>query len=115
MIIRGRLLGKTVADRMGAVVGRVEDTYPFDGGEPEFAVVRTGRFGQRHMVPLHTMKLDGEVLVVPFSRLDLEESPVVDGARFARDQADYARAYWNTHELVDARWLGFGRVAALRD
>jgi hypothetical protein len=88
-------LGLTVVDSAGNIAGRVEDTYPFDGCEYEFAVVRLGgRFGECRLVPLQGAVRYDDTLQVPYAFAEMEAAPSTERARFARDQADEARAYW---------------------
>lgn len=94
MSTRGSLLGLTVVDLEGRVCGRVEGSYPFDGSAPEFAIVRTGRLGQRVMVPLTGARRTGELLLVPHTRADLEDAPELDGLRYVDDAVSRTRGYW---------------------
>jgi hypothetical protein len=90
-------LGLTVVDIAGNIAGRVEDTYPYDGGHYEFAVVRLGgRFGECRLVPLDGSLRYDQTLQVPYSFAEMEAAPSTERARFGRDQADAARAYWST-------------------
>ena len=45
------MLGHEVIDGTGQTVGKIVDTWPFDGGEVELVVVRlSGAFGGRRML-----------------------------------------------------------------
>ena len=60
------LLGLEVTDANGTTLGQVVDTYPFDGGgELEMIVLRLRRFGERRMLPVSELRLDGGRLVAP--------------------------------------------------
>lgn len=96
--IRGALRGLPVLDAGGRVTGRVELTYPLDGGAPEFAIVRVRRFGRRVMVPLEgAVRADG-VLTVPYARDDLEDAPALDASRYFDDALSRTRGYWSLVE-----------------
>lgn len=95
MWIRGSVLGLPVVARDGDVIGRVVGTLPLDGSSPEFALVTTGRFGDRIAVPIEGSDIvDGTVMQVPFTRWDVEEAPSLDGGRFEYEQIGRARSYW---------------------
>lgn len=91
-------LGLTVVDISGVIAGRVEDTYPYDGCQYEFAVVRLGRgrFGQVRLVPLRGAVRYDRTLQVPFTFAEMEGAPPTERSHFGSDQADDARAYWMT-------------------
>jgi hypothetical protein len=99
---RSRLLGHTVIDWHGEELGRVIDTWPFDGGgEPELAVLRMGRLGERRMVPvahLHPHPL-GETLHMPYARWQVEDSPPFGEDRHRLDDDPHCSAsYWRWEE-----------------
>src|SRR4051794_32922716 len=76
--LRMHLLGLEVADIHGKTLGQVVDTYPFDGGgEVEMIVLRMRRFGERHMIPISELRVDGRRLVLPFSHVQVEDSPAL--------------------------------------
>jgi hypothetical protein len=89
-------LGLTAVDATGFVAGRVEGTYPYDGSDFEFALVRLGRgrFGQMRMVPLRGAQRYDSTLQFPFTFAEMESAPSVERSRYGVDQADDARAYW---------------------
>jgi PRC-barrel domain len=94
--LRTHLLGLEVADAAGATVGHVVDTYPFDGGgELEMVVVRLRRFGERRMLPVSELRLDGGRLVAPFSRHQVEDSPGLSSGRHADEDPWRAKTYWH--------------------
>ena len=99
---RSTLLGLTVSDCQGKVVGRVIDTWPFDGGgEPEMAIVRLGRVGARRMVPVSALRKFGDVLALDYARWQVEDSPPCGESRHTfDDDPHYALSYWRWEEPV---------------
>jgi len=97
---RSVLLGLVVHDWQGEALGRVLDTWPFDGGgEPELAVVRLGRLGQRRMVPVESMEFVGGQLRLPFERWQVEDSPPFGEDRHTMDDDPHcAASYWRWEE-----------------
>jgi hypothetical protein len=97
---RSVLLGLTVSDWQGDVLGRVIDTWPFDGGgEPELAVIRMGRLGQRRMVPVDALQLFGGGLCLPYARWQVEDSPSYGENRHTvDDDPHFAASYWRWEE-----------------
>lgn len=96
----GLLLGMPVRDRDGSVIGRVADTYPFDGsGTPMFALVRLGGFGGVHFVPVIASAVHDGELHLPWTLVEVEDAPTLSGGRFQADQVWASRAYWNLDEL----------------
>lgn len=89
-------LGLVALDLTGDVVGRIEATYPYDGSDPEFAVVRLARgpLGQTRMVPLAGSVRFSECMQFAYTLSEIEDAPAPDHARWGIDQADNARAYW---------------------
>ena len=104
MWIKGSLLGLTVLDLEGSPAGRVIDTYPCDGSSPEFAVVRLGRFGEKVLVSLEAVHQVEGGIQVPYTRLEIEDAPSTESARYQYERVSIARAYWSMQ--------GGGRVAA---
>ena len=99
---RSVLLGLTVSDYQGYVLGRVIDTWPFDGGgEPELAVVRMGRIGQRRLVPVDALEQLGGELRLPYARWQVEDSPPFGENRHTIDDDPHcAASYWRWEEPV---------------
>lgn len=99
---RSVLLGLTVSDWQGEALGRVIDTWPFDGGgEPELAVVRMGRLGQRRMVPVDALQQFGGELRLPYARWQVEDSPPYGEDRHTIDDDPHcAASYWRWEEPV---------------
>ena len=97
------LLGLDVADASGASLGPVVDTYPFDGGgELEMVVLRLRRFGERRMLPVSELRLEGGRLLSPFSRMQIEDSPGLSTGRHADEDPWRAKTYWYYEEPVVA-------------
>ena len=83
---RWSLLGHEVIDGTGQPVGKVVDTYPFDGGEVELVVVRLdGAFGGRRMLAVEDLWSDGFVLRTPFAAWQVEDSPELSNGRHAAE------------------------------
>jgi hypothetical protein len=99
---RRALIGLAVADHDGRPLGTVVDTYPFDGGgEPELAVLRLGgrgAIGERRMVPVPDLRPDGDGLVLPYRRWQVEDSPAFGESRHSADDPERARSYWSWEE-----------------
>jgi hypothetical protein len=92
-------MGREVVDGTGLPLGSVVDTYPFDGGEVELAVVRmAGAFTGRRMLPVEDLFDAGLALRTPFARWQVEESPQLYGGRHAAEDPDRAKGYWRFAE-----------------
>ena len=95
------LLGLELADCTGEPLGQVVDTYPFDGGgELEMVVVRLRRFGERRMLPISELRLEGARLVAPFSRMQIEDAPGLSSGRHADEDPWRAKTYWYYEDAV---------------
>jgi sporulation protein YlmC with PRC-barrel domain len=109
-VTRRNLLGFRVLDCYGEEVGRVVDTWPDDGGwEVEMVVVRMMRFGERRMLPLDEVAAWGGTLRAPYTRVQIEDAPVVHGGVHRADDPYRALAYWRFEEtgaggIVTAPW-----------
>jgi hypothetical protein len=101
---RSALLGLMVTDCQGEEMGRVIDTWPFDGGgEPELAVVRMGRLGGRRMVPVDSLWYFAGELRLPYRRFQVEDSPAVgEDWHTLVDDPHCAVSYWRWEEPVDS-------------
>lgn len=78
-----QLEGVKVVGSDGSKLGKVDAVY-FDTAteRPEWASVKSGFFGSRvSLVPLVSAAFDGAVLIVPFSKDDLEKAPHHDPGR----------------------------------
>ena len=84
---------------MGLPLGSVVDTYPFDGGEVELAVVRLeGAFGGRRMIPVEELTDGGYALRTPFARWQVEDSPELSTGRHAVEDPERAKSFWRFEE-----------------
>ena len=98
------LLGLEVADVNGSALGQVVDTYPFDGGgELEMVVLRLRRFGERRMLPVTELRLEDGRIVAPFTRHQIEDSPVLSSGRHADEDPWRAKTYWYYEDHAVAR------------
>jgi sporulation protein YlmC with PRC-barrel domain len=97
---RQNLMGRRIFDITGERVGRVVETWPYDGGgEIEMAVVRMHRLGESRLVPVGTLRLrDDEDLVTPYSRWQVEDSPALEEGRHALAAEERAVSYWSWEE-----------------
>jgi hypothetical protein len=96
---RWTLLGREVVDGTGLPLGSVVDTYPFDGGEVELAVVRLdGTFGGRRMIRVEDLEDAVLALRTPFARWQVEDSPPLSGGRHGADDPERAKGYWRFAE-----------------
>jgi hypothetical protein len=99
-VSRRNLLGYRVLDCHGEEIGRVVDTWPDDGGwEIELVVVRLHRFGERRMLPIEDVVTWGDVMRAPFSRMQIEDAPRVEGGVHKADDPYRALAYWRFEDL----------------
>ena len=112
------MLGQRVIDWHGEIVGTVVDTWPFDGGgEPELAVLRLGRLGERRMLPVGTLHVEGSELRTPYARWQVEDSPALEEGRHAAEACERAMSYWMWEEpagSLTALWRSSGFFATVR-
>jgi hypothetical protein len=88
-----------VLDCEGQEIGRVVDSWPDDGGwDVELVVVRLLRFGERRMLPVDEVVAWGGVLRAPYTRAQIEDSPVIEGGRYRADEPYRALDYWRFEE-----------------
>ena len=93
--LRHTPLGSLLVDREDQAIGRIDGTWPLDGGgEPEFAMVRIGRFGESRLVPLAGAAVVDGLLQVPFLRREVEDGPALELGRYLYEQVDRTRAYY---------------------
>jgi hypothetical protein len=98
-VSRRNLLGFRVLDCEGEEIGRVVDTWPDDGGwEVELVVIRLLRFGERRMLPVDDVVAWGGLLRAPYTRVQIEDAPVVEGGKHRADDPYRALAYWRFEE-----------------
>src|SRR3954447_25064277 len=96
---RWSVLGQQITDGGGASVGKVVDTFPFDGGEVEMVVVRLdGAFGGRRMLAVEDLWFDGVGLATQFARWQVEDSPALTGGGHPGGRAHPARRPWGLWE-----------------
>src|SRR4051794_41807934 len=71
--------GRTVVDRDGDKIGRLEELYLDEDDRPAWAAVATGLFGRRQsLVPLADLRPDGDDLRVPYEKDRVKDAPNVD-------------------------------------
>jgi hypothetical protein len=98
-VTRRNLLGYRVLDCYGDEIGSVVDTWPDDGGwEVELVVIRLQRFGERRMLPVEEVVAWEGVLRAPYTRMQIEDAPVVDGGVHRAEDPWRALAYWRFEE-----------------
>jgi hypothetical protein len=98
-VSRRNLLGLRVQDCNGEDIGQVVDTWPADGGwEIEMVVVRLSRFGERRMLPAESVVAWGRVLASPYTRMQIEDSPLTGEGVHRADDPYRALAYWRWEE-----------------
>jgi sporulation protein YlmC with PRC-barrel domain len=70
------LVGREVSDSGGQRLGRLEQVYrDRDSDAPTWGVVNAGRFREQRFVPLSGVDVDGDEVVVPASKAEVDESP----------------------------------------
>ena len=93
------MLGHEVIDGSGVAVGKIVDTWPFDGGEVELVVVRLyGTFGGKRMLAVEDLWSDGFFIRTPFAAWQVEDSPPLATRATAADDPYRARSYWRFAE-----------------
>ena len=71
--------GRTVVDRDGEKIGPLSEIYLDEDERPHWGSVRTGLFGTREtLVPLTAVRLEGDVLRLPFEHDRVTEAPNLD-------------------------------------
>jgi uncharacterized protein YrrD len=67
--------------RGGEQIGKIADViYRPSNLQPEWLVVKTGRFKPKHLVPVLAVQEQGTALTVPFAKTDVEASPKANDA-----------------------------------
>ena len=89
------VVGHTAYDSNGDKIGSVGHIYLDDEtGQPEFASVNTGLFGMKEtFVPIANASVDGDRLVVPFTKDQVKDAPNVDVDSGHLDQSEERRLY----------------------
>jgi hypothetical protein len=107
---RQTLMGRKILDPAGERVGRVLDTWPYDGGgEVEMVVVRLALLGESRMLPVASLsrRHDGD-LQTPFARRQVEDSPALEDGRHALAATERAVSHWSWEEpeagTLTRRW-----------
>jgi hypothetical protein len=96
---RWNVLGHEVIDVNGVTVGKIVDTWPFDGGEVDLVVVRmSGAFGGKRMLAVEDLWSDGFFLRTPFAFWQVEDAPQCQPGRYAAEDPYRARSYWRFAE-----------------
>jgi uncharacterized protein (TIGR02271 family) len=72
--------GRTLVDRDGDKIGKVEDVYlDRQSGEPEWVAVKTGMFGSNvSFVPIHDASPSGDDLGVAYTKDQVKDAPNID-------------------------------------
>ena len=91
------LEGMTVRDVDGDKVGEVDSAYQDEqGGYVRYIAVKTGLVGRkRHVIPVDDVSVEGESLVVPYTRQQLEDAPTysADDDLSPEDEREVYRHY----------------------
>lgn len=97
---RQTVMGRRIHDWHGDHVGRVVETWPYDGGgEIEMVVVRMQRLGESRMLPVASLHSAGDGdLATTFSRWQVEDSPMLEEGRHALAAEERAISYWSWEE-----------------
>jgi hypothetical protein len=96
-------MGRMVTDVQGERLGRVIDTWPYDGGgEVEMVVLRLSRLGESRMVPVAWMRDDGDGgLRSAYARWQVEDSPALEDGKHAVAAEERARSHWSWEEPAE--------------
>jgi sporulation protein YlmC with PRC-barrel domain len=87
--------GKTLVDRDGEKIGKLEDVYvDVETDEPQFATVKEGLIG-RHLtfVPLGGIRVGPDELQVPVSKDQVKDAPNIELRGDELSQADESALY----------------------
>src|ERR1700735_496476 len=87
--------GKTLVDRDGERIGKLEDVYvDVENDEPQFATVKEGLIG-RHLtfVPLRGIKVGPDELQVPVTKEQVKSAPNIEQHGEELSQADESALY----------------------
>ena len=70
------LVGREVRDTGGETLGKLEQVYrDRDSDAPTWGVVKAGRFREQRFVPLSGVEGNGDEVVVPATKADVDQSP----------------------------------------
>ncbi|MFN8112977.1 MAG: PRC-barrel domain-containing protein [Solirubrobacterales bacterium] len=74
-------IGSRVTDSLGSGLGRLEDVWVDDSGEPSWLLIREGRFGsgKHRLVPFEGATAGGGQVWLPHQRDLVRSSPVIRG------------------------------------
>jgi uncharacterized protein (TIGR02271 family) len=91
----GRMIGNTAYGNDGNKIGKVGQLYLDDEtGQPEFITVNTGLFGtSESFVPVENASLDGDRVVLPFTKDKVKDAPNVDLNGDHLDESEEQRLY----------------------
>jgi uncharacterized protein (TIGR02271 family) len=91
----GQMIGSTAYDNDGGKIGKVGQLFLDDStGQPEFITVNTGLFGtSESFVPVENARLDGDSVIVPFTKDKVKDAPSVDLDGTHLDESDEQRLY----------------------
>ncbi len=92
------LPGKTVKNTDGDKIGKVEDVYAStEDAHPTFITVSTGMFGTKaSFVPVADASIDGDDLVVPYTKDQVKDAPHVDtDEELTADEEDRLYSHYN--------------------
>jgi sporulation protein YlmC with PRC-barrel domain len=107
--------GMKMVDADGDKIGTIEDILlDRHTGEPAWAAVKTGLFGQKHtLVPIRDADVTGDDEVrVPVQKEQVKEAPRIDPD--GELSPDEERALWEHYGLSDyGEWQGEDRTRAL--
>jgi len=91
----GQMIGSTAYGSDGNKIGKVGQLYLDDQtGQPEFITVNTGLFGtSESFVPVENASLDGDRVVLPFTKDKVKDAPNVDLNGGHLDESEEQRLY----------------------
>jgi uncharacterized protein (TIGR02271 family) len=111
--------GRTLVDRDGDKIGKVEDVYlDRQSGEPEWVAVKTGMFGTNvSFVPIHDASPSGDDLGVAYTKDQVKDAPNIDPDGELSPEEErrlyqhYGRGDYDqwTSDSEDRTEAGFGR------
>ncbi|WP_231482793.1 PRC and DUF2382 domain-containing protein [Nocardioides sp. URHA0020] len=98
------MIGNTAYGSDGSKIGKVGQLYLDDQtGQPEFITVNTGLFGKSEtFVPVENASMDGDRVVLPYSKDKIKDAPSVDLDGDHLDEAEERRLYGYYGRSYDA-------------